>query len=278
MSTILKSLRKLEEEKKRPDKKLNLKEMMIREDGRPPVDEQVMGKPGHWWTGLTLLLTGLAIAGFMAFLLWPAEKIPAEKNISAQASTKSGMPGKTTSPVNPKTLGGVPLSSIPDFTQRGSRELDGVIEDTFIEEELSSGIETEIAIAPAVSVEVPEPVTVVVSESEPAPPMKPEANEQIIEALGQVPAQTRSTLDPTPEKLTFLPPESGESIEGLKLKGIIFFGEGSAENYLLFSYPGMSIHRLKVGESIANAKLTAIHPGLAVFEFEGRQIKLKVGS
>lgn len=277
MSTILKSLRKLEEEKKNTDKKLNLKEMMIREDARPPVRNAVAGDSRHWWTGLGLLLAGFAVAAFMAFLLWPADKSPdnspASKSNPAQALTPSD---ESSSP-----LGGVPLSSIPDFTQRPPMEDEGVIEEFFVEEEPPPAIDEPFDIEsnePAIE-DVIAPVTETLKKPEPVIKAKPEANDEIVTALEKVPTQTRSTMEPTPSIPEIIPLESpGETIEGLKLKGIIFYGEGNPENYLLFSYPGMSIHRLQVGQSIAEAKLIEIHPGLAVFEYEGRQIQLKVGA
>ncbi|QPJ61273.1 MAG: hypothetical protein G3M70_04970 [Candidatus Nitronauta litoralis] len=276
MSTILKSLRKLEEEKKSHDKKLNLKEMMIREDARPPVRNEVAGDSRNWWTGLGLLLAGFAVAGFMAFLLWPKEKSRDNPQVSkpnpAQALTT---PDEPSSP-----LGGVPLSSIPDFTQRPPREDEGVIEEFFIEEEPPPAIDEPFDIEsnePVMENVIP-PVTETIEKPEPVVNAEPEANDEIVTALEKVPTQTRTTMEPTPSIPEIIPLESGESIEGLKLKGIIFYGEDNPENYLLFSYPGMSIHRLQVGQSIAEAKLVEIHPGLAVFEYEGRQIKLKVGS
>ena len=270
MSTILKSLRKLEEEKKAHEKKLNLKQMMIREDGRPPVREEVSGHSRNWWTGLGLLLAGFGVAGFMAFLLWPA-KNPVDK---AQDPSANSQQNPTQAGDLSKPLGGVPLSSIPDFTERFPIEDEEVIEEFFVEEEPAPALEEPVAIEP------PEPVAVVQPQpvTKPVATLQPEANDQIVSALDSVPTQTRTTLEPSPSIPEIIPLDSGESIEGLKLKGIIFYGEGSAENYLLFSYPGMSIHRLQVGQSIAEAKLIEIHPGLAVFEYEGRQIKLKVGS
>ncbi len=277
MSTILKSLRKLEEEKKRIDKKLNLKEMMIREDARPPVSQGVMGKPRHWWAGLGLLLAGLAVAGITAILLWPDCNQSTEKN-SRQAASNDNKAPRTTENDVPKTLGGVPLSSIPDFTQRAPREDEGAIEEYFIEEEPLALESPAVGEEPAVIEPVKTPAVIVETKPEPVIDHAPGANDQIINALDQVPTQTRTTLKPSPTLPVIISTESGETIEGLKLKGIIFYGEGSAENYLLFSYPGMSIHRLKVGESIAEAKLLEIHPGLAVFEYQGKHVKLKVGS
>lgn len=271
MSTILKSLRKLEEEKKAHDKKLNLKQMMIREEGRPPVRENPSGRPRHWWTGLGLLLAGFGVAGFMAFLLWPVKN----STDKAEAPITNSQQNPNQSGDLSKPLGGVPLSSIPDFTERFPVEDEDVIEEFFVEEEPAPVLEEPIA-----TEKPPEPIALElpVPALEPATTPPLEANDQIVEALGQVPTQTRTTLEPTPNIPEIIPLESGESIEGLKLKGIIFYGEGNPENYLLFSYPGMSIHRLKVGETIAEAKLIEIHPGLAVFEFEGRQIEQKVGS
>lgn len=85
-------------------------------------------------------------------------------------------------------------------------------------------------------------------------------------------------MAPAPATTVTRPVMAEEIIPGLKLKGIVFFGEDSKENYLFFTLPGMSIHRLKVGETVEDAKLIAIHPGVAVFEYQGRDVELRVGS
>lgn len=279
MSTILKSLRKLEEEKRTHEKKLNLRDLMIREDRRPPIQSVLNGNPRRWGSGLLLIGTGLAVAVFMFMLMMPAGKtastttVPQSGERTAQAASQSSAAKQT----GPK-LAGVPLSSIPDYSpKKAPAKMEAARPAPAPMKETAPPANPEPATAPAPTAasvaEEPVPQPIPQQEAAESAP----ADQEIIAALEQVPAQKRTAMEPSPTLPIIRPLSSEEIIPGLKLKGIVFFGEGSEENYLFFTLPGLSIHRLKVGETVMEAKLIEIHPGLAVFDYEGRRVELRVG-
>ena len=290
MSTILKSLRKLEEEKALLQKQINLKELMIREDEAPARDRDGKAE-ARWkqgWIGLLLVLGGLGVSAGAFFLMRPAPApTPASTEAPAVARTA---PQPAAAPVPAPTAGrprparavpnanpGVPLSSIPDFTRRPERPDAGAI----VEEDLPDPGPVPVAApsaesavqAAAASSGPPEADPSAPAGSNPAPP-----EEEIVAALGQVPHQERRKIVPRPDVPVIRDIPVSEEIPGLKIKGIIFFGEKDPNNYLFFTLPGSGIHKLKVGERVMEAKLLAIEPGRALFDYEGRTVALRVGN
>lgn len=278
MSTILKSLRKLEEEKRTHEKKLNLRDLMIREDRRPPIQSVLNGNPRRWGSGLLLIGTGLAVAVFMFMLMMPAGKTASTTTVpqSGERTAKAASQSSAAKQTGPK-LAGVPLSSIPDYSpKKAPAKMEAARPAPTPVKEAAPPANPEPATAPAptaASVAEPVPQPVLQEETAESAP----ADQEIIAALEQVPTQKRTAMEPAPTLPVIRPLGSEEIIPGLKLKGIVFFGEGSEENYLFFTLPGLSIHRLKVGETVMEAKLIEIHPGLAVFDYEGQRVELRVG-
>ncbi len=274
MSTILKSLRKLEEEKRGLERKLNLKDLMIREEKQPRLQTSMRQSSRHWWGGALFIGAGLAIAGFMITLMLPAGKTSTPSGVQGGEGPQASVPVAPGVESKTQALGGVPLSSIPDYSHRRPK-----LNPPFIPRDEPRATVPE-PVEPVPASTAPTAVVVPGPESEPDPgkPAPQNADEQIISAFGQVPAQQRRTLEPSPPPVIIRPAQLEEVIPGFKLKGIVYFSEGSDENYLFFTLPGMSIHRLKVGETVMDARLIEIHPGLAIFDYNNQRVELRVGS
>ena len=273
MSTILKSLRKLEDEKSVLDKKVKLKDLVIQEDAPVKTVEDETPASPQWWMGAVLITAGITVGVAAVWLMQP--------NSGSNPGMEAPGPSQTAPTVesnseSPDTTGtqGVRLSSIPDFTKRPARPDDGVIVEEDVEptDPVPGSMAAPVTETPAVEEATP-------PAPEPAPQRPQQASDQIISALADVPVQSRTAISPKPQYPVTLPVEVVEEIPGLKIKGIIFFGEGSPENYLFFTTPEAGgIHRLKVGEGVVGATLQAIHPGRALFDYGGRTVELRVGS
>ncbi|MFQ5481476.1 MAG: hypothetical protein ACE5ER_01855 [Nitrospinaceae bacterium] len=264
MSTILKSLRKLEEEKKGLDQRIDLKTMVIRQDPRRH-QEPSRAKPLAWWGGLGLIGAGIALGGGIMLLMQPAapaKSASATLRIAPEAREALSVPAQAAAA---QALGGVPLSSIPQTAVFKTKPA------------AAKPLPTAAAPVPDAA---PEPAAWI--NTPPAPPVAARlpAGEEIVKALSTVPAQTRYTLPPSFQSPPVMVVEGfpPHEIPGLKVKGIIYFGEGSPENYLFFTTPGTNIQKLKVGEGVLDATLTGIQPGQARFDYQGQSLVLRVGN
>ena len=114
MSTILKTLKKLEEEKSVLEKRLDLKDMVLQDEDISYPIASFKTYPRFIWGG-TLFLTGVAVT---AFWLWVDKPQNSQiSSISSPSSFKLPLPV----PVKKQTsssVPGIPLSNIPEQPKR----------------------------------------------------------------------------------------------------------------------------------------------------------------
>jgi hypothetical protein len=245
MSTILETLKKLEEDKRLLEKDLDLKELVLQEDHKPrkllkisskkfvPVGQVVVG-----------VLIGLA-------LVWGLK--PSAKNEVAPFSQAN--PAQKPPSVYKKRFGatmGIPLSNISEQEQG-------------YEENVSENL------PPAIETFAPPPV-LGIRES------FAESEAQGINEIRDL-IQTAKLAAEQAEPFTY-PAElatRGISIPHLKVKGIIFFSQGSSSNHIFVATSESNNRKVRVGDTVQSATLTYIESNRVVFSYRGENVHLRIG-
>ncbi|HBP10704.1 MAG TPA: hypothetical protein DD452_02075 [Nitrospina sp.] len=245
MSTILETLKKLEEDKRLLEKDLDLKELVLQEDHKPrkllkisskkfvPVGQVVVG-----------VLIGLA-------LVWGLK--PSAKNEVAPFSQAN--PAQKPPSVYKKRFGatmGIPLSNISEQEQR-------------YEENVSENL------PPVIETFAPPPV-LGIRES------FAESEAQGINEIRDL-IQTAKLAAEQAEPFTY-PAElatRGISIPHLKVKGIIFFSQGSSSNHIFVATSESNNRKVRVGDTVQSATLTYIESNRVVFSYRGENVHLRIG-
>ncbi len=239
MSTILKTLRKLEEDKNTLDQKLDLKGMLLKEDITSP--KSIKSDRRKFFL-LTAMVTGLLIAGVVFYHWAPNYETPSSpKHVLNKTPTQKTVPFKDSS--RPRAFEGVPMTAI------SSNELVSKAEPN---KSLSSKPFTEL---------LPEKTTPVSTSSD---------TEEIKKFMGSTVALTKKqpTLPPTIQ--------SGH-IPGIKIKGVIFFDKGSSSNHIIATTENNSNLKLRVGEIVQGAVLKSIHPNHVIFFHHNQLIEVGIG-
>jgi len=239
MSTILKTLRKLEEDKNTLDQKLDLKGMLLKEDTS---SQKSIKSDRRKFFLLTAMVTGLLIAGVVFYHWAPNYETPSSpKHVLNKTPTQKTVPFKDSS--RPRAFEGVPMTAI------SSNELVSKAEPN---KSLSSKPFTEL---------LPEKTTPVSTSSD---------TEEIKKFMGSTVALTKkqSTLPPTIQ--------SGH-IPGIKIKGVIFFDKGSSSNHIIATTENNSNLKLRVGETVQGAVLKSIHPNYVIFFHHNQLIEVGIG-
>ena len=246
MSTILETLKKLEEDKRLLDKDLDLKELVLREDHKPHKSLKISGKKfmSAGWV-ITGILIGLA-------LVWGLK--PSAKNNEAtyfpQANPAQKLP--LAYKKGSATTVGIPLSNISEQERRYEER---------VNENLPSVVET---FSPPVA-EIRESFS------------EPEVHREVNEIRDLI--QTATLAVEQPESFAF-PAESatrGVSIPQLKVKGIIFFSQGSSSNHIFVATSESSNRKVRVGDTVQSATLTHIESNRVVFSYRGENVHLRIG-
>ena len=239
MSTILKTLRKLEEDKNTLDQKLDLKGMLLKEDTS---SQKSIKSDRRKFFLLIAMVTGLLIAGVVFYHWAPNYETPSSpKHILNKIPTQQTIPFKDSS--RPRAFEGVPMTAI------ASNELVSKAEPN---KSLSSKPFTEL---------LPEKTTPVSTSRD---------TEEIKKFMGSTVALTKKqpTLPPTIQ--------SGH-IPGIKIKGVIFFDKGSSSNHIIATTENNSNLKLRVGETVQGAVLKSIHPNYVIFFHHNQLIEVGIG-
>jgi len=239
MSTILKTLRKLEEDKNTLDQKLDLKGMLLKED---ITSQKSIKSDRRKFFLLTAMVTGLLIAG-VAFYHWaPNYETPSSpKHVLNKTPTQKTVPFKDSS--RPRAFEGVPMTAI------SSNELVSKAEPN---KSSSSKPFTEL---------LPEETTPVSNSSD---------AEEIKKFM-------RSTVALTKKQSTLPPTIQSGHIPGIKIKGVIFFDKGSSFNHIIATTENNSNLKLRVGETVQGAVLKSIHPNYVIFFHHNQLIEVGIG-
>lgn len=239
MSTILETLKKLEEDKRLLNRHLDLKDMVLQEDQKGPVEKKLALSRNNI---LVLVFLGTLIG---VALMWEfkSAKVTAtpqfaqEPLADSQSSREKSRPEATTV--------GIPLSNIPD---REHRQNPAKKKDP-----------PQVMETPAL--ETRRPV---------AEPLPLEVNEirDLIEAAKLSAEQPDYSLESSAR---------GISIPGLKVKGIIFFSPGSPSNHIFVSTPTRNNQKIRIGDTVHSATLRQIESNSTVFSYQGETIHLRIG-
>ena len=239
MSTILKTLRKLEEDKNTLDQKLDLKGMLLKED----ITSQKSTKSDRRIFFLLMAMaTGLLITG-VAFYPWaPNYETPSSpKHALNKTPTQQTTLSKDS--FRPHAFEGVPMAAI------SSNELASKAEPN---KSLSSKPFTEL---------LPEKTTPVSTSSD---------TEEIKKFM-------RPTIALTKKQPTLAPTIQSGHIPGIKIKGVIFFDKGSSSNHIIATTENNSNLKLRVGETVQGAVLKSIHPNYVIFFHHNQLIEVGIG-
>ena len=239
MSTILKTLRKLEEDKNALDQKLDLKGMILKED---VTSKKSIKSDRRKFFLLIAMVTGLLIAGVVFYHWAPNYETPSSpKHVLNKTQTQQTIPFKDSS--RPRAFEGVPMTAI------SSNELVSKAEPN---KSLPSKPFTEL---------LPEETTPVSTSSD---------TEEIKKFM-------RSTVALTKKQPTLPPTIQSGHIPGIKIKGVIFFDKGSSSNHIIATTENNSNLKLRVGETVQGAVLKSIHPNYVIFFHHNQLIEVGIG-
>ena len=239
MSTILKTLRKLEEDKNALDQKLDLRGMILKED---VTSEKSIKSDRRKFFLLIAMVTGLLIAGVVFYHWAPNYETPSSpKHVLNKTQTQQTIPFKDSS--RPRAFEGVPMTAI------SSNELVSKAEPN---KSLPSKPFTEL---------LPEETTPVSTSSD---------TEEIKKFM-------RSTVALTKKQPTLPPTIQSGHILGIKIKGVIFFDKDSSSNHIIATTENNSNLKLRVGETVQGAVLKSIHPNYVLFFHDNQLIKVGIG-
>jgi len=240
MSTILKTLRKLEEEKNTLDQKLDLKGMLLKEDTAYP--KSIKSERLKFFLLMTMV-AGLLIAGGAVFPYWPSsqEVSSSRKHVLNKTPVQQPPPFKDLSRL--RAFEGVPMAAI------SSNEL------------ASKPKPNKYLSSKQVAKLLPEE----------APPISTSSGMEEIETL------IRSTTALAKKKSAMLPTIQSGRIPGIKIKGIIFFDKDSSSNHIIATTESNSNVKLRVGEAVQDAILKSIHPNHVIFLYHDQLIEVGIG-
>ena len=239
MSTILKTLRKLEEDKNALDQKLDLKGMILKED---VTSEKSIKSDRRKFFLLIAMVTGLLIAGVVFYHWAPNYETPSSpKHVLNKTQTQQTIPFKDSS--RPRAFEGVPMTAI------SSNELVSKAEPN---KSLPSKPFTEL---------LPEETTPVSTSSD---------TEEIKKFM-------RSTVALTKKQPTLPRTIQSGHIPGIKIKGVIFFDKDSSFNHIIATTENNSNLKLRVGETVQGAVLKSIHPNYVIFFHHNQLIEVGIG-
>ena len=240
MSTILKTLRKLEKEKSILDQKLDLKGMLLNEDTAYP--KSIKSERLKFFLLMTMV-AGLLIAGGAVFPYWPSsqEVSSSRKHVLNKTPVQQPPPFKDLSRL--RAFEGVPMDAVSsnEFTTK-----------TKPNERLSSKQSTKLL-------------------PKEAPPISTSSDMEEIETL------IRSTTALAKKKSAMLPTIQSGRIPGIKIKGIIFFDKDSSSNHIIATTESNSNVKLRVGEAVQDAILKSIHPNHVIFLYHDQLIEVGIG-
>ncbi len=254
MSTILKTLKKLEEEKSVLEKKLDLKELVLQDEERFYLKSPASRK--FFWKG-AISLTGILLA-----MVWVWKDNSAEKQV-IQVSQPNTVYLQQPAPVERQGISsvpGIPLSNIPE---RPELYPPAVSKAEFYAVEKEN---------PEIARRVVEPVA--------RPGFSARGNvhqgQEILEIQSLI-ASAKSLAD-EPDEIHIPQIYSNLSIPGLKVKGIIFFSPDSSSNHIFVSNAQSNNQKMRIGDAINSATLMNIESTGAIFSYRGETVRLNIGS
>jgi hypothetical protein len=244
MSTILATLKKLEEDKKSLDKNLDLKDLVLREDQNVPAGKKIELTQNNI---IALIFIGVLIGLALVWGFKPA-------TLKEMASSPQVMPIQKPSFIEkhrPEITVGIPLSNISDTEYR----------QPFAEKK---NLPSVIATSP-----LPNP-RMGKLDTKPVPL-------EVNEIRDMIQAAKLSTEQPAEYAYPKESATRGISIPGLKVKGIIFFSLKSPSNHIFISTSVSKNQKVRVGDTVQSATLMHIESNRVVFSYQGEMVHLRIG-
>ena len=249
MSTILETLKKLEEDKRLLEKNLDLKKLVLQED-RKPSSHKLLKISSKKFMSVGQVIAGILIGLALVWGFKPSAKNEVTHFSQANPAQKPPLIYKKRSGATV----GIPLSNIPEYRQRYEEN---------ISENPPSVLE---AFAPPPVLEIRQPFA------------EPEALPREINEIRDL-IQTAKLAAEQAEPFTY-PAElatRGISIPHLKVKGIIFFSQGSSSNHIFVATSESNNRKVRVGDTVQSATLTYIESNRVVFSYRGENVHLRIG-
>ena len=247
MSTILKTLKKLEEDKRLLEKDSDLKELVLQEDQKPFPGKTIEFSRNHF------MALGLVLAGVIIGLVLGLK--PSAKNESTHFSQRnSEIKLESLNKKGPGPTVGIPLSNIPEHHPRY---------DENIGENFPQAIEKFL---PLPVQKIPDSIA--------EPEVLPQGINEIRDLI------QNAKLDAKQAESFVYPEDSatrGISIPHLKVKGVIFFSPGSSSNHIFVSTSESNNLKVRVGETVQAATLKHIESNREVFSYRGENVHLRIG-
>ncbi len=256
MSTILETLKKLEEEKNIHRQKGDLRDLVLQGEGDALQGSSAGLENWIWIAGGVLF--GVLITGALFYFSQPetpASPSPQIKN--GEIATRSLAVSK---PVDKtiRSAPGIPLENI----QERDMPFD-LAPEPFDTEEF-----------PAPANQIVEPLETVVTET-----LGPSelAEEPVREIDELIKSAVRAGNNEEVEKPRQILSRTAVHFPEIRVKGIIFFSDGSLSNHIFVSTPISTNLKLKVGDELDKALLESITSQSAIFKYQGHLVELPIG-
>ena len=258
MSTILNTLKKLEEEKSVLEQPLDIKGMVTQGD---------MGSSSSVfritslikWVAVSLLCVVIMAGSWYYFFKQKNTTSPEPVKVvslpdpALLISSKSQAELKSISGIS---MAGIPLKKVsPKLQPVPGKNKTAPFEAVALTEDSKSTLSSIHEILP-------------ILESEP----KISQIKKIREVLKSA---QKNPVRETPSKKQEL--KTNGHIPGLHIKGIIFFNEGNPANYIFVSTPGNSSQKLKIGDQVRGAIIHSIQPDHVIFQSKRGLITVNMG-
>jgi hypothetical protein len=258
MSTILKTLKKLEEEKNILRHKGDLKELVLQGDEGDTLQGSSAGLESWIWIAGGVLFGVLITGGLFYFSQpdMPTSPLPktASGNIVKRPVAVTKPTDKTT-----RTVPGIPLENIPE----SERPVE-------LSPEPFSKEDPPVAI-PADPIE--EPIEPVAKETQGPRELAEEPIREIDELIKSATLAENEEVEKPREVLS----RTAVHFPEMRVKGIIFFDEGNLSNHIFVSTPKTNNLKLKVGDEVEKARLESITSQAAIFKYQGNLVELPIG-
>ena len=254
MSAILKTLKKLEEEKNLLEQNLDIEEMVKQSETITPSATRQRK------TGFLASLLGLVAVLFTVYYVYQSKQPEqlVENALPLPNSTVSLIP-KIMSPLKKaQSTSGIPLAQIPETADSISSPPN--------KKPLSVKKTTQQ------SVESPEETNPLAKQKEEVVPSMALKKIHTLIEEAKLAAKREKSSPPKIESrrnLVYIP--------GLKVKGIVFLTENNPVNHIFISTSNNKHQKLKVGQIVLGATLKAIHSDKVVFFYKNQIIETGIG-
>ena len=238
MSTILKTLRKLEEEKSLLNQKLDLEQMLLKEDSSYP---KLIGS-GRWKFFLLIVIAAIFLfaVGVTFYRSAPNYEVSTSNKYSPKKKSIQPIIKPQNSPT-PQTFEGIPMEAISSNATASNPK-----------NKLPFKSFTKLLPDEPLPVNTSPDITKIENL------IRPKAN--II--------KTKSVADLSIQS---------DHIPGIKIKGIIFFYKGSSSNHIIVTTENNTNLKLREGEAFRDTLVESIHSNYVIFSHHNQLIEVAIG-